>query len=230
MQAIRRWSGSSWLILTVGVAAVVSSALLLLSPAQHARYEGRRLDQWVADLSGPLPQPREQAIVFFKRGTESIAMALVPIIQGRGTRFSRWFFSHHTARRFIPSRSMLRRVYVLRSEAPNAIFACSLMGNGAHDALPAIISMKSDYEASVRSRVAQALGEIRSDPARTVPILIGMLSDPDSGRPQQCCGVLGLLRRSGKTRRPSPHQSTERSSSRWCRALRFVDDPRARQD
>ena len=74
---------------------------------------------------------------------------------------------------------MWQRLDSLRSQAPNAIVAFSLMANRAHDALPAIISMKSDYELTVRSRVAQA--QIRSDPARTVPVLIGMLSDPDPG-------------------------------------------------
>lgn len=192
---LTRISGLAGILICGFIAAVI------LWLPRIPEFDGRTLSAWVRDLSNPDRAANARAHEFFKSSRDRTVNDLIDMLKTSKATSSQWR-PEGFVYRWLPPWAV-RRIAAAKVERAQAVYACSVIGPSAYPALPTLLSFRADPDPFVRSRVAFALGEIRSGPSVSVPALTNLLADSDANVRNNAARSLGIYGPAATTALPA---------------------------
>jgi HEAT repeat protein len=171
----------------IGSGVLVSGIWILIHTlGEHeTMYQGKALDDWIAQLSSRQPGASNEAVVVLSQGaipyltqamftdTNDSSLRLMLIDQLNGLPGVTIHYTPADGR---------------RAEAADYL---GHIGPGAKSAIPSLIKALKSNDAAIRGPAARALGRIQSQPDTIIPLLMAYLDDPQDGVPEAAVEALG---------------------------------------
>lgn len=179
--------------IVLGAAAalgLIAFALALAAP-REPRFEGRRLQEWVADLSDKDSAKQERARqVIRQMGPEAVPFLTQTLNQGE-TVSQRLYRSGIFPRRFANwARSMIRREEPL-TMGHNAALSLALMGPDAKEAIPTLIQTLREPSTWLAQAAGRALASIGPDALPALQQRLGAAGPAEMPQVMNALGEMG---------------------------------------
>jgi len=168
--------------------------------------EGRTVQSWLWDVVHGQGRDRVAAVEMFARNGAKAVPDLIPIIEWRSSSLIRWVRARPSIFNRMPSRLRTWTSRMAEGEPFKRVWAvemCAVIGPDARDAHRALTQACTDPFGEVRGAATHALVKTHIVPAIGVPILVQMLSDPETGVRGRAAVALGLYGEKAKIAVPA---------------------------